>query len=220
MKTAVITGISSGIGQAIATRLKREGWKVVGLPHGELDLNDLAAVAQKGEELVQDYPIIDALIHVAGIWHDDERPYAGIDLEDFTPEQIAETMNVGLTGFMVLAAKLLPVLAKDGCVIGISGTFENGASGWLPYYTAKRGLEDFLVGLSQDYPHGPRVYGISPSDTETPPYARFFPEDAAAGQPAEVVADALVKVVLGEASYETGSMIKVKNGVASKEFHA
>jgi NAD(P)-dependent dehydrogenase (short-subunit alcohol dehydrogenase family) len=102
----------------------------------------------------------------------------------------------------------------------VSGTFSEGASGWLPYYTSKRAQEDFLAGLSQDYPQGPRVYGISPAETATPQYEKFYPDEVQEAQPAAVVADATIKIILGEATYETGSIIQVRDGVASKGFHA
>lgn len=219
MKTAVVTGVTSGIGAAISDRLKKEDWRVIGLTRSELDLTDLEAVAQKGEAIAQEYPVLDALIHVAGIWHDNERVFADIDLEDFDTQTIADTMQVGVTSFMVLTAKLLPSLAKDGAVFGVSGTFGSGASGWLPYYVSKRAQEDFLVGLAQDYPHGPRVYGISPADTATPQYEKYYPEYAATAQPAAVIADVMYKVLVGKAKYETGTVIEVRDGVASKGFH-
>lgn len=162
---------------------------------------------------------IDALIHGAGIWHDANQALASRDLEDFSPTQIADTMNVGVTGFMIIAAVLLPRLAKDGVVIGVSGTFESGASGWLPYYTSKRALEDFLVGLAHDYPTGPRIFGVSPSDTATEAYHKFFPEDAATAQSPEAVADLVAKLADDELMYRSGEIIKIKVAKHASGYH-
>lgn len=219
MKTAIITGISSGIGRAIAKQLQTRGWEVVGLTRGEIDLAHLDQVAAEAKKLADDMPKVDALIHVAGIWHDAERAFAHLDLEDFSPDQIAATMNVGVTSFIILAAALLPKLTKTGVVIGISGTFESGASGWLPYYTSKRALEDFLIGLAQDYPKGPRVFGISPADTATPAYKKFYPDDVADAQPPEVVADLVAKLLEGSPAYKSGHIIELRYGKPAAGFH-
>jgi NAD(P)-dependent dehydrogenase (short-subunit alcohol dehydrogenase family) len=219
MKTAVVTGVSSGIGQTIAEALKGANWHVDGLSHAEVDLSNLNEVTQFCETLKEKYGQIDALIHVAGVWHDDSGVLADKPLTQFSAQQIIETVNVGLTSFMILAAKLLPAIPKDGTVVGISGTFSDGGAGWVPYYTSKRALEDFLVGLSQDYPDGPRVFGISPADTATPAYKKFYPEYAEKAQSAEAVADLCLEL-LGGTRYKSGDIIKIRNGKASEGYHS
>ena len=218
-KTAVVTGANSGIGEAIVKTLSDAGWKVVGLTRQDCDLSDMAAVGQLGDKLKEELPVIDALIHVAGVYHDESEAFVHRDLEDYSLEQIVLTMNVGVTSIMVLAAKLLPNIAKDGVVIGITGTFEAGASGWLPYYTGKRALEDFLIGLADDYKSGPLVYGISPSDTATPAYTKFFPDDAKRAQPANSISLLVDHIITGKSPYHSGDIIAVKHKKAAKAFH-
>ncbi len=221
-KTAIVTGASSGIGEAIVKTLSDAGWQVTGLTRADCDLSDMTATTQVAERLRDDHAKIDALIHVAGIWHDDNEAFVHRDLEDYDPAWIAATMNVGVTGFMVLAARLLPKMSKDGVIIGVSGTFsdvDGGASGWLPYYTSKRALEDFLIGLSQDYPIGPKVYGISPSDTKTAAYSKFFPEDAASAQPANSISLLVDHLISGDSPYASGDIIAVKDKKAGKGYH-
>jgi len=218
MKTAFVTGGSSDIGQEIIHRLRGGDWEVIAPSHKELDLSRLEELSGSLEKLTADVLTFDAVIHVAGVWHDAKTAYQK-DLEDYSDEQIVTTMHVGLTSFMIILARLLPKVSRDGAVIGISGTFEgSGASGWLPYYTSKRGLEDLLLGLSQDYPSGPQVYGVSPSDTVTKPYERFFPQYIADAQPAAAVADTVYDL-LQRPSVPSGSVITVRSGKNSLGFH-
>ncbi len=219
-KTAIITGANSGIGEVVVKTLKDAGWRVVGLTSEDCDMSDLVATAELADKLREEHLKVDALIHVAGIWHSDDEAFVHRDLEDYSSAWIAATMNVGVTSFMILTARLLPNLAKDGVVIGVSGTFTEGASGWLPYYTSKRALEDFLVGLSQDYPIGPKVYGISPADTNTAAFAKFFPDDAKDAQPRNSISTLVEHVVNGNSPYETGDIIAVKDKTAGKGYHA
>lgn len=218
-KTAIITGANSGIGEAISQTLSDAGWKVIGLTREDCDLSDLTAVAELAQKLAEEVPIVNALIHVAGMYHAGDEVFYHRDLEDYSPEWIAGAMNVGVTSFMVLAARLMPNIAKDGAVIGISGTFESGASGWLPYFTSKRALEDFLAGLADDYKSGPNVFGISPSDTNTPTYERFFPEDAKDAQPPNSISVLVEHLISGESPYHSGDIIVVKHKKAAKGFH-
>lgn len=229
MKTAIITGPSSGIGGAIIKALTAQGWRVIGLTHKskldsettktyEIDLADLAATNKLGKQLVKDFSRIDAFIHAAGIWHDDNESLADKQLASFTPEQIISSMNVGVTSAMVLCTVLLPSM-KEGTVIGISGTFSDGGAGWLPYYTSKRALEDFLVGLSQDY-KDVQVFGISPADTATPAYQKFYPQYAAEAQAPDAVAELVANLLSGQTDFKSGDVIEVRDGEVKKGYHA
>lgn len=219
MRNAVITGVSSDIGQAVSKKLEERGWKITGLSHDNLDLTDLKAVANTGNKLHSKFKEVSALIHIAGIWHDKDAVLADKKLEQFKSLQIIETMDVGVTSFMVLVAKLLPKMTSGGTVIGISGTFSEGGAGWLPYYTSKRALEDFLVGLSQDYVDGPKVYGISPADTATLAFKKFYPEYVAEAQPPSVIADLAVRLVEGGTNYKSGDIIEIRSGKDVLGFH-
>jgi NAD(P)-dependent dehydrogenase (short-subunit alcohol dehydrogenase family) len=217
MKTAFITGASSDIGRIIITMLMEYGWQTIGPSHKELDLSKLPLITGSVEKLTKQVTTIDAVIHVAGVWHDDQTAYRK-DLEDYSDDQIAEAMNVGVTGFMVCLRSLLPKMPKAGTVIGISGTFADGASGWLPYYTSKRGLEDMLVGLSQDYPSGPRVLGLSPADTATRAYKQFFPESVGKAQPAESVAQEVYRMV-STSEIATGTIVELRHSRIMPGYH-
>lgn len=216
-KTVFITGGSSGIGEAVTQMLEGAGWRVVAPERGELDLANLDEVTSF---LSSSLPVggIDALVHIAGVWHDKDTVLAGKPFGGFAPEQIVGTMNVGLTSFMLLTNQLL---AKGNLsqVIGISGTFENGGGGWLPYYTSKRALEDFLVGLSHDNTEL-AVYGISPADTATTAYKQFYPEYAQSAQSPEIVARLVLSLLSRTSSFKSGDIIELRDGKQKSGFHS
>lgn len=231
-KLAIVFGVGPGIGLEIVNTLQKLQWQVVAVSRDDCDLADLDAVARYADELRAQYPVVHAVVHAAGIWHDEQEAFVNRDLEDYDPAWIAATMNVGVTSFMMLAAKLLPNIAREGFVIGISAMFEIGAhrtvdapdihaaSGWLPYYTSKRALEDFLVGLAQDYRSGPLVYGIAPGDTNTPAMEQFFPEIASTAQPAHSVSLLVEHLLQGDAPYHSGDIIAVKARISGKGYHS
>src|SRR5260221_4938431 len=237
-KTAIVTGASTGIGRAIAIQLAKEG-ATVGLIARSIDKLEetkklVEEVGGKGivfpidlsnleqvNELIKDIKLkfekIDILVNVAGIWHGKDEVYAGKDFETFDQKVILDTYMVGFTFPTLLIHGLLPLLA-NGKIINISGTFENGAKGWLPYYASKRAIEDLTIGLSEELKgKGINVNCISPSDVATPEYIKYFPEDAKNANTPEDIAK---KVLDFASSDQTGQIVVLKQRKEIKEgFH-
>src|SRR5690606_11125866 len=107
-------------------------------------------------------------------------------------------------------------------VLNISGTFENGAKGWLPYYASKRGLEDLTVGLSEELKRlAIDVNCISPSDVASEEYKKYFPEDAQNALNPDDIAKEAVKLCSDISDGVTGRVFVVKKGQeTSEKFHA
>ncbi|KKS32049.1 MAG: Short-chain dehydrogenase/reductase SDR [Candidatus Amesbacteria bacterium GW2011_GWA2_42_12] len=161
---------------------------------------------------------MDVLVNVAGIWHGKGEVYAGKSLENFDQKVILDTYTVGFTAPILLVHGLLPLMSKGSSIVNISGTFENGARGWLPYFASKRALEDFTLGLVEELTDmGIRVNCVSPSDTATEEYKKYFPEDAKDANQTEDVARLICETA---ESGESGKFVGIKNGKRfDKGFH-
>ena len=83
--------------------------------------------------------------------------------------------SVSLWGGLVHG--LVNLMPKKSKIINISGTFESGAKGWLPYYVSKKAIEDLTIGLAQELEcKDIQVNAISPSDCATFAYKKYFPQ--------------------------------------------
>src|SRR5258708_3305752 len=129
-KTALITGTSSGFGQAIALHFAREGWNVIATmrrPEGEgelaalpdvlvtrLDVQDRASIATAIKAGIARFGRIDALINNAG--------FGLFGVFEGTPrEKIIEQFDVNVFGVMDVTRAILPHFRENraGLILNI-----------------------------------------------------------------------------------------------------
>lgn len=237
MKNAIVTGATSDIGAAIIRLLLQANYNVVAIGRNDQALADLESLSPNITALKTDLSHtesvlgaitylrnkmdkVDTIIHCAGVWHDEKKPLANTPLQDFSNNEILDTISVGLTSFILIVRAVIPkMVAGSSSIIAISGTFENGGKGRIPYFVSKRGLEDFMIALSDELKEtGITVNTVSPSDTATKAYQKFFPEYIDESiEPSEIAK----KVQDLLSTKETGKTYVVKLGEQIKEkFHA
>lgn len=228
-KIAIVTGASTGIGRAIAVELSTEG-AIVGLvarsidglkqtleivKSGEIfqaDLRDINSIIELSKKIKEKFERVDILVNVAGIWHDKEKAFYNINFADYSIDHVLEAFGVGIIAPTILSHELIPIM-KNGKIINISGTFENGAKGWLPYFISKKAIEDLTVALSQELRDKQiQVNCISPSDVASEAYKKFFPEYATENNALkpEDVARLAAFLASEEADHITGQIIVIK----------
>lgn len=211
-KIALVTGASSGLGRAISVALGGAGYSLIltGRNKTELgktrslikkaiaipaDLSNLLAINRFISSINKLTKRVDVLVNLAGIWHGQNEVYAGKDLEKFEQKVILDTFMVGTIAPTLLVHGLVNLMPEKSKIINISGTFESGAKGWLPYYVSKRAIEDLTVGLSQELARKDiQVNAISPSDCATFAYKKYFPQYINEAIPPEKIAEFCLKL--------------------------
>ncbi|MBQ8349796.1 MAG: SDR family oxidoreductase [Ruminococcus sp.] len=232
MKTALVTGGSRGIGEAVCRRLANEGCFVLinylnskekaeqlaKEIHGtaiQFDVSDMDSVSKA----VSDAGKIDLLINNAGI--------SEIDLFTHIPQEKANRiMSINLIGTMNCSRAVLPsmISRKSGCIINISSMWgQCGASCEVDYSASKAGIIGFTKALAKEVaPSGIRVNCVSPGFIMTEMNSRFSQEELEEirseiplgifGRP-EHVADSVAFLASEQSEYITGQVIAVNGGM-------
>jgi serine 3-dehydrogenase len=180
--TILITGATSGFGEAAARRFARAGWRVVGtgrraerLSHlkdelGDLfhpcgfDITDDAAIDAALAALPDAFGTIDVLVNNAGLALG-TGPAQNIDLDDW------KTMiATNVTGLVTITHRLLPrLIERRGVIVNLASVASNWPyPGGNVYGGTKAFVRQFSLGLRSDlHGTGVRVSSIEPGLCES-----------------------------------------------------
>lgn len=236
-KKVLITGVLGGIGSALAIAFRENGFHVYGMDvladtqnncneFFQFDLNQFVLDKNYKKEWTdffqKNIPDLDVLINNAAV------QILG-SLGDIQLSEWQETMNVNLTGPMLLSQVFLKPLEKsNGCIINIGSIHQQLTKpNFVSYATSKSALIGLTKALAVDLEGKIRVNAISPAAIETAMLRAGFDNDESAldelrkihpvqriGYPADVA-----KLALFLASENTGFIhganLQLDGGISS-----
>jgi NAD(P)-dependent dehydrogenase (short-subunit alcohol dehydrogenase family) len=169
MKTALVTGGTRGIGEAIARHLASTGWTVVA---GGVSMEEIAAFTPEPQirtvllDVTSDASVavaiaqcetLDAVVNCAGI--------IGRNGIEFTVEGFERTLAVNLTGTMRVCLAAKPkLIVNRGAIVNTASMLSFFGSPFVPGYAAsKGGVAQLTKSLAAAWgPEGIRVNAIAP----------------------------------------------------------
>jgi NAD(P)-dependent dehydrogenase (short-subunit alcohol dehydrogenase family) len=233
---AIVTGAGSGIGLAVATKLKEEGATVFGFDinqgdmHGiatwvECDVGDTQSVATAVSKVATEVEVIDILANNAGVG-------AVGSVLDATDEEWSRLFNINVAGISRVTAAVYTMLKKSSSP-AIVNTCSVAATVGLPkravYSASKGAVMSLTLAMAADFvKEGIRVNCVNPGTADTPWVGRLL---AAAADPvaerkalearqpmgrlvsAEEVANAILYLASPQQKSTTGTVLAVDGGM-------
>ncbi len=218
---AVVTGGTRGIGAAIATRLKADGFTVVSISRSggdaTCDITDPAAVTETFAAVQEQYGPVLVLVNNAGIRADT----LAISMDSDSWTSVVDTNLNG--AFHCTHAALTGMLrARWGRIVNISSVVAERANpGQSNYVAAKAGLLGFTRTVAREMARkGITCNAVTPGVIETDMTADLEGDLLSAvpagrvGRPEEVAA-AVSFLVSDEAEYINGATLSVDGGLGA-----
>jgi len=230
MKTAVVTGGDSGIGRAVAERLRADGYHVATIdlnPSDDdfahtADVTDRAQVEQALSAIRAQLGPVTILVNAAGL--DGFKRFT-----DITFDEWRKVIDVNLNGVFHCIQAVLPdmVDAGWGRIVNISSSSTHSGTPYMSHYVAaKSAVNGLTKSLALEYgPAGITVNAVPPGFIDTPMLrtaeARGMIRDVQAtidatpvrrmGKPEDIAA-ACAFLISEEAGYITGQILGVNGG--------
>jgi NAD(P)-dependent dehydrogenase (short-subunit alcohol dehydrogenase family) len=188
MKTVVVTGAGSGVGQAVALRFGAEGWNVALVGRRAVPLTETAArigsdegragvfpcdvsapdsVAAMAEAVLARFGAVDVLVNSAGI-NVSRRSFETLSLDDWHA-----VLGTNLHGAYYCVRAFLPGMRerRTGTIVNINsdvGRVARDLAG-AAYVSSKFGLRGLTQQINaEERAHGVRACSICPRDVNTP----------------------------------------------------
>ncbi len=173
---AVVTGASSGIGLATATKLTQGGARVFGLDLSpgvvfdnytwiECDIGDTASVSNAFKLIASELSVVDILVNNAGIG-------AVGNIESTTDAEWQRVLNINVIGTARVSREALPLLrlSKSASIVNVCSIAATAGIQARALYTASKGaILSLTLAMAADHlQDGIRVNCVNPGTADTP----------------------------------------------------
>ena len=229
MKTAVVTGGGSGIGHAVAARLRADGLNVatLDLKPGDdkfgyaADVTDRGAVDAALDEIRATLGPVAVLVNAAGM--EKFKRFIDIGFDDWQ-----RIVDVNLNGVFHCIQAVLPDMVEAGWgrIVNISSSSTHSGQPYMsPYVAAKSAVNGLTKSLALEYgPAGITVNAVPPGFIDTPMLRKSEARGYVVveknieatpvrriGRPEDIAA-ACAFLISEEAGYITGQILGVNGG--------
>lgn len=194
MKTVVITGVSRGLGKAMAQGFASRGHRVIGCARSTesltelqselsdshvlspVDVTDDEAIASWADATISQFGAPDLLINCAAAIN------RNAPLWEISAEEFSTLTKINIDGTASVIRHFTPAMIESG-----RGVIVNFSSGWgrstspdvAPYCATKWAIEGLTQSLAQELPQGLAAVAFNPGIIDTEMLRSCFGEEAA-----------------------------------------
>jgi NAD(P)-dependent dehydrogenase (short-subunit alcohol dehydrogenase family) len=224
MKKIVITGVTRGLGRALAEEFIRLGHTVAGCGRGAEGIMDLrlAHSAPHSFEVVDVANPVKVGIWAAKVLGFGESPDLLINnaalMNDPAPlwkisaDEFGRLMDVNLKGVANVIREFVPamVAAKRGVIVNLSSGWGRSVSPEVaPYCATKWAIEGLTKALAEELPAGMAAVPLSPGTIDTAMLRQCWAEGAASHQKAETWVKTAAPFILALGAKDNGCSLSV-----------
>ncbi len=218
MSRVLVTGVSRGLGRALALELARAGQTVIGCarsrtelgpPHDFecVDVRDDATVARWAQRVLAAHGAPDLLVNNAGLMNDQ------LELWNVPARQFDAVIDTNVKGVANVIRHFVPAMVARG-----SGVIVNLSSGWgrstdakvAPYCASKFALEGLSQALAQELPRGMCCVALSPGVIDTDMLRQCWADEAGSYEKPEAWAKRAVPFLFALGPKDNGKSLDVR----------
>ncbi|KAI5075662.1 hypothetical protein GOP47_0009738 [Adiantum capillus-veneris] len=220
----VITGVSGGLGRALALELAQRGYTVVGCGRNEAKLLELEKILNGGtkhllkkvdvtsdnsvkefaETVMETKGAPDIVINFAGIINRNGKIW------ELSAAEFDAVLDVNVKGVANTMRHFLPLMAKQGLFVNItSGWGRIGAADVAPYCASKWAIEGLTQAVAKEVPQGVAVVALNPGVINTDMLVSCFGPQAALYQSPDTWAPIAADAILNLTAADNGSSLNV-----------
>ncbi|XP_019463306.1 PREDICTED: NADPH-dependent pterin aldehyde reductase [Lupinus angustifolius] len=227
-RTVLITGVSKGIGRALALELANLGHSVIGCSRSQDNLislqsqlpNHLFLTADiKSNTSVQDLArtvmdqkgVPDIIVNNAGTINKNNKIW------EVPEEEFDNVIDINLKGTANVLRHFIPLMITNNKKQGGGGIIVNMSSGWgrsgaalvAPYCASKWAVEGLTKSVAKELPEGMAVVALNPGVINTDMLASCFGTSAALYQTPEAWASKAATMILNLRAADNGASLTV-----------
>lgn len=215
--SVLITGVSRGLGRALAREFARAGQTVIGCarsraelgpPHDFecLDVSDDAAVARWAQRVLAAHGAPEILVNNAGLMNEQ------LELWKIPARQFDAVIDTNVKGTANVIRHFVPAMVARG-----RGVIVNLSSGWgrstdakvAPYCASKFAVEGLSQALAQELPQGMCCVALSPGVVDTDMLRQCWAEEAGGYQKPEAWARKAAPFILKLGPKDNGRSLEI-----------
>ncbi|XP_010534693.1 PREDICTED: NADPH-dependent pterin aldehyde reductase [Tarenaya hassleriana] len=225
-RTVLITGVSKGLGRALALELDKRGHTVIGCSRSQeklsaleselsspakhlfltADLKSNSSVEELARAVVEKKCVPDIIVNNAGTINKNNKIW------DVPVEEFDAVIDTNVKGIASVLRHFIPLMIphKQGIIVNMSsGWGRSGAALVAPYCASKWAVEGLSRAVAKEVPEGMAVVALNPGVINTDMLASCFGNSASLYQAPDTWAVKAATMILNLTAADNGASLTV-----------